>query len=323
MDVRALIVEQLERDGTLRTFRMVPDFRERLTVAFPEEYADPRYGPFHFLDNRYAQAFREGFAAAQSRRLGSSRFKSDGLNCQFRTSWMGIPTERNCLTYYALSFPEECVPYSLSVSDPHTGREYKKHVTRDDDRKRFTVYLECRSSRGAFDFELETAFRFDPDGFAFSEYTDDHTDPYGRQIDQYTWFLDEDERSKVQQFFAGNFAPRFEYRTTLNSDQSTHVNAPISNSAFAAHSPNATQSVLVNPQMDALLAKLLSEAENDDDITKAQLLMVQKELSALREELTRPKPRRSVVERALGNLGSIASLVGLVNQVAPFLPVLF
>ena len=53
MQVKALIFEQLEGDGTLRTFKMMSDSDRPLVVALSDEYDEPRVGPVHFLDDSY------------------------------------------------------------------------------------------------------------------------------------------------------------------------------------------------------------------------------------------------------------------------------
>lgn len=317
MNVRALIVEQLEADGSLRTFRMVPG-RHLVTVAFPEEYQDQRSGPFHFLNREEERRFSEGFATAQVRRVGPDRFKVSEGRYVFITSWQGIPTERNYLTYYALSLPEQAVPEKIRVSDPHSGHEYKKHVTRDDDRKRFVIYIECRSSRGMFDFKLETAFRIAPADFPGAAYQDEKTDAYGRQLDLYKMCLEQNEARKVQQFFADRI-----HVGDSRVDQSTRIDGSVINGAFAAHSPHASQTVTVNPNLDEILDKIIRVAESDNQVTKTQYSIILKEIEWLKSELTKPKPRRRIIERILANLGSVASITNFVDQIAPFLPALF
>jgi hypothetical protein len=121
MNVKALIVEQLDADGSLRTLRMQPDSRKSLIVAFGDEYAEPRYGPFHFLDQRDDEKYRKDFATCRVRKVGGSRFKTEGDVFSFRASWSGIPTQRGSLTYYALSLPEYAVPELIELADPHSS----------------------------------------------------------------------------------------------------------------------------------------------------------------------------------------------------------
>jgi hypothetical protein len=105
-------------------------------------------------------------------------------------------------------------------------------------------------------------------------------------------------------------------------DQSQKINAPVTNSNLAAHSPNASQFVTVNSELENILGEILAKAETDETVTKQQYIQVKTEIEELKAELQKPKPQKSVIERILGNLGSIASLTSLANKIAPFLPVL-
>jgi len=138
MMLKALIVEQLEVDGTLRTFQMQPSAEGRdIVVAFADEYEENRSGPFHFLDKDDARRFDEGFGQCRVRKVGKSYFSLNGHAYHFEGKWSGIPTERNWLSYYAPSLPEFAIPVSLSVTDPHRlETEYKRAIRRDGTRHR-------------------------------------------------------------------------------------------------------------------------------------------------------------------------------------------
>jgi hypothetical protein len=97
------------------------------------------------------------------------------------------------------------------------------------------------------------------------------------------------------------------------TDQSTHIHGSIRNSAVSVHSPHTTQTVTVNPQLDSLYAAILEKARTDDEVTKKQYLQVVDDIDVLKKELSQATPRKSVVERILTNLGSIASLTSLAN----------
>lgn len=203
MDVKALIIEQLDESGTLRTFRMQPGYRERLIVAFAEEYDEPRLGPFHFLENGYDVAYGRAFANCQTRKLGDSRFKEQAGHYSFDTSWQGIPTKRGCLTYYALSLPEFAVPNEIQITDPNNnGSQFRRTVYRDDQRNRFVIYLECRSKHGQFDFELHVKFRIEQQGFGSAQYSDPQTNSHGWMQAEYTRYMERREARQVQQYFA-------------------------------------------------------------------------------------------------------------------------
>ena len=202
MMLKALIVEQLEEDGTLRTLTMQPSAEGfDLVVAFADEYDEMRSGPFHFLSHTDEHRYRDGFAKCRARQIGSGHFYRKGESFHVETSWTGIRTERNRLSYYALSLPEFSIPHRLSVADPHTSREYRRSVTRDDKRNRYVIYLQCTSSYGQFDFRLSCDFVLDPTGFASSTYEDTKTQEYGDLGTDWEHWLPDVERTKVQQFF--------------------------------------------------------------------------------------------------------------------------
>ena len=200
MDVATVLVEQLEANGELRTFRMHADFGEPLTVSFADAYEDERSGPFHFLDSHHEQAFRNAFAECRARRLGSTRFSRVNDRFVLRTSWTGIPTERHRLSYYALSLPEFAIPGSVRLADPRSGREYRKTVVRDDQRRRFALYLECRSSHGVFDFVLDVDFEISRDRFLQATFNDATTAEYGSHAGAYEYLLQEEQKVVVQHF---------------------------------------------------------------------------------------------------------------------------
>ena len=201
MIVKALIVEQLKEDGTLRSFMMRPASQRDLIVAFGDEYDDERSGPFHFHDDRDARRYQEGFARCRARKLGDHYFRHNADSTyHVKTRWLGIPTEKDRLSYYALSLPKFGVPQKLSVADPQAEREYRRTVTLDERRNRYVVYLRCASSVGSFNFELSCDFVLDPDGFLSSNYQDDQTQTPGSLGEDWSPLLREDERNKVWWF---------------------------------------------------------------------------------------------------------------------------
>jgi hypothetical protein len=214
MDVSVIIVEQLDPDDSLRTFRMQAEYGDRITVALANEYDEPRSGPFHFLDEHHEASFARAFAECKVRKLAANRFRVNDERYSFRTSWAGIPTERQRLSYYALCLPEYAVPSNIRFTDPRSGREYKKSVVRDDHRRRYVLYLECRSSYGSFDFTLETDFRILPRQFHESEFTDPTTIPYGAHTDAYEYLLDRKQQQVVHQFFSETLTCQCHIRIT-------------------------------------------------------------------------------------------------------------
>jgi hypothetical protein len=203
MMLKALIVEQLDADGALRTFEMQPSSHGRkLVVAFADEWDERRNGPFHFLDESDARRFEEGFALCRARKIGAGYFYNKGRTYHFETKWSGIPTQRQWLSYYALSLSEFAIPIRLSVSDPHRPRkEYARAIRRDDARHRYVVYLECSSSFGKFDFVISCDFEVSEGDFSRSEYRDAQTGQDGPDGDNWQYLLDRQQQRVVQQFF--------------------------------------------------------------------------------------------------------------------------
>lgn len=203
MMLKALIVEQLDADGTLRTFRMQPSHEGRdIVVAFADEYEEERFGPFHFLDEDDAARFKEGFARCRTRRIGHPHFRFDGRAFHVEVTWSGIPTERQWLSYYALSLPEFAIPEHLAITDPHhPNREYRRAIRRDDLRHRYIIYLECSSSYGRFDFALNCTFSVNEGRFSTSEYKDSRTAQHGPEGDDWQHWLRKDQRQNVTKFF--------------------------------------------------------------------------------------------------------------------------
>jgi hypothetical protein len=230
MDIKALIVEQLEWNGTLKTMRLQPDYRRPLIVAFPDEYAEPRQGPFHFLDSADERRFVEGFADCKIRRLGSSRFRQQGDSTHFSTEWMGIPTQQHSLTLYSLLLPPDAIPDTIHFRDPRSDREFRKTVYRDDEQRRYALYLECRSSFGTFDFVLETEFVHSPERFLKSSYSDSKTHLGHHRQTEYQYVLPGSEMYRVQQFFAEHITMGDSY----NAQQAGAMgpNAKASNMSF-------------------------------------------------------------------------------------------
>jgi len=203
MYVKAIIIEQLDDDGHLRTLRMLSAPEGHLTVAFADEYDKPHSGPFHFLDAQSENAFQKSFADCKRCRLPKSRFSEVGGKSFFKTEWEGIPTERNSLSYYALSLPKFAVPTHILFKDPHSDKVFSKNVVRDDKSQRFITYLGCRSSYGSFDFSLTVKFRKDKDNFLRAEYSDEHLARHV-QFPPYEHLLLPEQRYSVDRFFAQN-----------------------------------------------------------------------------------------------------------------------
>ena len=207
MNVAAVVVEQLDYGGYLRTLRMQADPGRPLTIALADEFDEPHSGPFHFLDEHDKETFEKGFAECKAWKLSESNFAVVDGEHRFQTSRLGIPTGRNCLSCYSLLLPEFAVPTEIRFKDPRSDREYFKSVIRDNRRNRFVAYLECRSSYGSFDFLLEVKFRSDRDNFRRAKYTDEHMSRHGAQIHACEQLVPTHLRRFVQQFLSPKAGP--------------------------------------------------------------------------------------------------------------------
>lgn len=201
MIVSAVIIEQLDISGHLRSFRMKSDDSEQLTIAFAGEFDEPHMGPFHFLEDKQEQNFEAGFAQCSVRKLTLDRFKQIDNGYEFKTSWRRITTQRQELSYYALSLPPNTIPTLVCFSDPRSNREFKKSVGKDLQRNCFVLYLECRSSFGSFDFDLHTRFSNPTETFSVAEYSDKTTIECYAMPSAYEFPLRDEVRGKVQNFF--------------------------------------------------------------------------------------------------------------------------
>lgn len=206
MEIKALIVEQLEENGTLKTFRMSPDYNKPLIVAFAEEYEETRNGPFHFIDESYEKNFTSHFAKMKTRKLGKYFFTKLEEIYNFKSNWAGIPTSRGALTYYALMLPKYAIPRKISITNPYSENEYKKYVYRDDEKSRYIIYLECKSSYGEFKFDTNIDFIVLQEKFSDSSYKDKNlVELYGRTAEMYQNFdfVDEKNITIIKQKFTG------------------------------------------------------------------------------------------------------------------------
>jgi hypothetical protein len=175
MNVGAVIVEELEYSGNLRSFQMWADAAGPITIALADDFDQLPSGPFHFRQEYYKEKFEKGFAKQTNWKLPESRFTVRNGEYRFSTSWKDIPTERNSLSCYSLSLPPLAIPSHIRFTDPYSDREYSKSVIRDNRRHRFVANLECRSAYGSFAFELEVRFKMTThDNFLRAVYNDQH-----------------------------------------------------------------------------------------------------------------------------------------------------
>lgn len=205
MMVKAIVIEQLERDGSLRTLMFQGGRSSNpMVVAFVDEYDDLASGPFHFHDDASTREFSKAFAECSTRHVAGERFRVRENAITYTTSWQGIPTERCHVTFFALSLPQRSRLDSLQITDPYNpGREFKRKVVFDRLRDRHVVYLRCSSRYGSFSFGLTCELILDAPDYG-KRYSDDYTvgDLYV-EFDVYKYVLPDQATTEVNNFFQG------------------------------------------------------------------------------------------------------------------------
>ena len=206
MDTHALIIDQLEWDGILKSFTLEanPDLG-KMWVAYPNEYDDERKGAFHFLDDNYENLFEQKLGKCRNAKLSKANFHQEGDTFNFQTTWNNIPTKSGHLTFYSLYLPEFAVPDEIHLWDTfQKDKEFKKIIYRDNPKNRYIVFLECRSSVGIFNFRLTAKFHKNEKNFQQSSYTDEKTIDFNEGEPHVAWeyLLAEKEAEKVHNFFS-------------------------------------------------------------------------------------------------------------------------
>lgn len=203
MNVGAIIVEQLDWDGRLKTLVFKPRAQPNFWVALLDEYGEDSAGPFHLLDPEHEREFGEQMESQPARLAGGFR-KTDADSATFTTSWRGVPTERSARTIYALSLPEDSVPDTIEFIDPRApGKVFKHSKILDRRRRRVVCYLDCRSRYGSFDFDVRARLRRDRganEAFVNSGSTDWGSDL--DQLEETVSILSDESQTVIQQFFA-------------------------------------------------------------------------------------------------------------------------
>ncbi|WP_448138447.1 hypothetical protein [Sphingobacterium siyangense] len=237
MNIHAIIIEQLEWDGRLKSFSLQAqrDLGE-MWVAFPNEYQNERTGPFHFLDSEYENLFEHRKAKCRNAKLASDKFYEKDNQFYISTTWNEIPTKRHQLTFYALYLPEYAIPDKIEISDTYLSNKlFNKMVYRDSDKNRFIVYLECKSSAGVFNFKLDAIFHLDRANFSQTQFNDNKTIGfYERPLDEHwRYLLPEEEVNKVFNFFAEQLViNNGEFKQTYKTQMTTQKNNPWISGSF-------------------------------------------------------------------------------------------
>lgn len=208
MNIKAIIHERIDWDGTGIAF----EFRANanigpLWVAFPDEYEDIRFGPFHFLNEEYKELFCSRQIDCRSRKFSKKNFRiDDDGKGHFKTRWENLPIgsrESWELTYYALYLPENAIPTKIRIVDlKNPCRDYPKSVFCDKEHRRFVVYVVCQSQSPFFSFEAEIEFCDAPKPkFDTSSYSDPTTVPFSDSLDVWKYSLEESVSSQMEKIF--------------------------------------------------------------------------------------------------------------------------
>jgi hypothetical protein len=203
MNINAIILEQIEWDGTAKAFQLNADQSiGDLWIAFPEDYSQKRNAPFYFLDKEYEAKYQSKLANCREIRLAPKNFYQADNEFIFKTTWQRIPTISKATTYYALYLPEFAIPTEIKVTDTRNPeKEFSKNVFRDDEKNRFVTYIECSSKFGQFNFNIFCKFHFDKTAFSTSKYVDAKTKPFYAPADHWKWMMEEDDVKEIEQIF--------------------------------------------------------------------------------------------------------------------------
>ena len=206
MNVKGVIVEQIDWDGTSKSLTMQHDFkRGDMWVAFPSDYDEPRTGPFYFQNPQYEQEFNSNVAECRARKITRENFYEVNGVYTYKTLWHNLPTDNEGLTYYALYLPEYAVLTKLNLYDPRNPqKQFKRTVFRDEQKPRYIIYLQCASKYGIFNFNLECEFNKDKAGFASSNYSDEYHSDFYSSPDAWKYHtnLKKTDATNIQNFFS-------------------------------------------------------------------------------------------------------------------------
>lgn len=204
MNINSIIHEQIDWDRTIKSFELMEkDEAGDLWVAFPGDYVGQRNGPFYFLDKKYDTMFSEKSANCRHLGLPENKLHDDNGTFTFKANWhRNIRTNRDSLTYYALYLPEFAIPTFVEFTNPlNRNRPYAKTVFRDDDKKRFVLYLDCPAVSGKFSFNLKVVFHEQREGFEIASYQDNDTVEFYQNLNHWEMFLSEPDRQEINTFF--------------------------------------------------------------------------------------------------------------------------
>lgn len=103
---------------------------------------------------------------------------------------------------------------------------------------------------------------------------------------------------------------------TVNIDQSTVIQGNVSNSNITAHSLRVTQKVLSN-DIQNILSQIIDALNRDLSLSNSDREDLLQDVESLRGQLSKNKKDRTLIERILNNLSSIASIGSFVTNLYP------
>lgn len=203
MNVKSIVVEQIDWEGTSKSITIEPNNRNQLWIAFPTDYEEARNSPFYFQRKVHENEFNDGFAQSQARKISKENFFKLNNQYTYKTIWRDIPTESMMVSYYALYLPENAVPIKINLYDPYNkGKQYKRTIFKDNEKPRYIIYLQCASKFGKFSFEGECIFEKNESGFEQSSYNDEFQQGFYAQPEEWQYLLNDQSRGDAQHFFA-------------------------------------------------------------------------------------------------------------------------
>lgn len=178
MNLKSIVIQQLEEDGSSLLLQMTATESDPIIVASPGEIEGTHNGPFHFITNKHNDQYQEEFLNnPRPHRILSPTFQRNNLEITIKSlEYSGIPTLSQSSSFYVLSFPKYAIPKSLSIINPLSpNEEYHRTLIRDNQNNRYSVYVHCMHSHGIFNLRVSSELKIDKVGFPTSEYQDKYT----------------------------------------------------------------------------------------------------------------------------------------------------
>ena len=171
MFVKTLIVQKIDRDGMRRTAYLSAN-EKPIGINAPGEAQAVGEVPIYIEQQEYRDKVNH-YLELEGAVLTAPIFQClndiisiNNLECH------NIPSSSkgNCgFSFYVLMFPVDAILKSLSVVD-HNNKEYSRYVQRDDDNRRYVLYLILTNS-----LRLTAELSVDESGFDEANYEDNYT----------------------------------------------------------------------------------------------------------------------------------------------------